>query len=294
MNFLSKIILITFLNLPLIACAQTKKVNCSENAQCYYQIAQEEYRIKKKYDAEIIQSLEKSAKLGLDAAQYKLGLIYSDRTSNFYDYQNSKFWLSKQNEKNYNAAYFLAQLIYERGNLISADYDEIEKNLLIAIKGNNLDAFRDLSMLYFYAPEKHKNLDKAYKYSLLASEKNIPEAQYILGTLYDFGKGPVKKNYKQAFYWYSLSSIKKNAPALNNLGVLYAKGQGVEQDEEKAFKYFEESYNLGNSDALINLGEAYLKGVGVKQNVSLAKKYFNKALKNGDLKAKAYLSRIED
>ena len=81
---------------------------------------------------------------------------------------------------------------------------------------------------------------------------------------------------------------------MNNLGVLYAKGQGISKDEKKAIQYFEQASDLGDTEAMLNLGDAYLKGMGVKQNVPLAKQYFNKALKNGDLKAKAYLNRIED
>ena len=153
-----------------MACAEQNE-NCNENAQCYYNVAQKLYNENKIYNVDVVNNLEKSAKLGLDIAQYKLGLVYSDKHSKFYSYSKSKFWLSKQSVKNYDAAYFLAQLIFEKGKLSKNDYEEIEEKLNYATKGNNLDAFRDLSMLYFYAPKKIQDLDKAYKYSVLAAEK---------------------------------------------------------------------------------------------------------------------------
>lgn len=289
-RFLAAIVLI----FPLIACAKTQSENCKEDANCYYQVAQKKYKENNGYNADVIAFLNKSAELGMGVAQYKLGLVYGNKNSSFYDYSKSKFWLKKQSKKNYDAAYFLAKLIYERGDLEKYDYMEIENNLKYAIQGDDADALRDLSMLYFYAPKKHQDFDKVYLYSTIAAQKNIPEAQYILGVIHDLGKGSVTQDYKKAFYWYSLAAQKKNSAALNNLGVLYARGQGVEKNESKAIEYFEESYKLGNTGAMLNLGDAYLKGMGVKQNIPLAKKYFDEALVNGDKKASDYLNRIEN
>ena len=45
-----------------------------------------------------------------------------------------------------------------------------------------------------------------------------------------------------------------NALAKYNLGVIYAQGEGVEQDFAKAAELFQQAHALGNSDATANLG----------------------------------------
>lgn len=40
---------------------------------------------------------------------------------------------------------------------------------------------------------------------------------------------------------------------MNNVGLLYAEGRGVEQSYDKAIEYFQKAANLGDTNAIENL-----------------------------------------
>jgi hypothetical protein len=57
-----------------------------------------------------------------------------------------------------------------------------------------------------------------------------------------------------------------NAEAQNNLGELYAKGQGVPQDYAQARQWYEKASAQGHALAQNNLAELYFAGLGVPQD----------------------------
>ena len=73
-----------------------------------------------------------------------------------------------------------------------------------------------------------------------------------------------------------------NASAQYNLGVMYAKGQGVRQDYAEAVRWYRQAAEQGDATAQNNLGDMYLNGHGVRQDRALAQEWFGKACQNGD------------
>ena len=69
-----------------------------------------------------------------------------------------------------------------------------------------------------------------------------------------------------AFKAYQSLAAQGNAEAQNNLGELYAKGQGVPQDYVQARKWYEKAAAQGNALAQNNLAELYFAGLGVPQD----------------------------
>ena len=61
------------------------------------------------------------------------------------------------------------------------------------------------------------------------------------------------------------------------LGVLYAKGKGVEQSYSKAADYLRKACDLGYGMGCAGLGFSYFTGEGVKQSYSKAADYLRKA-----------------
>ena len=80
--------------------------------------------------------------------------------------------------------------------------------------------------------------------------------------------------------------------AQNDLGVLYAKGQGVPQNDVKAAKWYEKAAAQGLIRALSNLGLAYVMGQGVPQNDAMALKLFSLAAESGDGGARSNLGNM--
>jgi TPR repeat protein len=64
---------------------------------------------------------------------------------------------------------------------------------------------------------------------------------------------------------------------LKNLGMIYHKGIGVEQDYNRASGYYERAAKFNNPDALYNLGEFYWYGYGVVKDYCKAREYYERA-----------------
>lgn len=66
----------------------------------------------------------------------------------------------------------------------------------------------------------------------MALEGNIT-AQSNLGMLYNLGRGTVR-DYEKAYWWFSEAAEKGSVKGLNNLGVMYLRGDYVKQNTEQA------------------------------------------------------------
>jgi len=66
-----------------------------------------------------------------------------------------------------------------------------------------------------------------------------------------------------------------------NLGVMYEKSQGVEQDFKEAFKWYRKSADQGNAMGQFVLGGMYDKGLGVPEDNVTAYAWLNIAAVNG-------------
>jgi len=70
-----------------------------------------------------------------------------------------------------------------------------------------------------------------------------------------------------------------DAEAMNNLGVCYSNGEGVEQDKEKALQLFKKSADKNSPNGTFNLATCYYDGDGVKKDLPKAITLLKKAVK---------------
>lgn len=71
-----------------------------------------------------------------------------------------------------------------------------------------------------------------------AADRNDPDAEFGLGSLYEFGAGDLKQNYKQADYWYRKAADHGNVEAQYRLALLWAVGGGdFAADLAEAYKW---------------------------------------------------------
>ena len=106
-------------------------------------------------------------------------------------------------------------------------------------------------------------------------------AQYNLGVMYADGQG-VPQDDKAAVKWYRLAAEQDYASAQFNLGAMYDKGQGVPQDYKAAVKWYRLAADQGIAKAQLNLGFMYDGGRGVLQDYVRAHMWYNIAASNGD------------
>lgn len=95
-------------------------------------------------------------------------------------------------------------------------------------------------------------------------------------------------------YFYAQRAAKQGNPrAMFDLGMMYAKGQGVRQDLKMAFKLFHKSARRGNVDAKFYMGLSFEQGKGVRKQTQLARYWFKLAAKAGHRTAMVHLAVIE-
>ncbi|HEY1339816.1 MAG TPA: metallophosphoesterase [Bryobacteraceae bacterium] len=112
------------------------------------------------------------------------------------------------------------------------------------------------------------------------AERGDPNAQYNLGLLYARGQG-VPQDYAKAAEWYGKAADGGVPAAEYNLGLMYANGQGVKQDSAEAAKWFQKAAEQDVTDAVTGLGNIYYEGQGSFRNYSEAEKWYRKAAENG-------------
>ncbi len=123
------------------------------------------------------------------------------------------------------------------------------------------------------------------------AESGDAEAQFALGARYYFGKG-VKKDYAEAFSWFSKAAEKEHIKAEYNLGICFYYGKGVEKNFVKAVSWYKKAAEKGFPDAQYNLGKCLIEGTGIEKNFSMAEHWLLKAAENGFSKAQYILGNI--
>jgi TPR repeat protein len=100
---------------------------------------------------------------------------------------------------------------------------------------------------------------------LSLATKGDAHSQTALGVMYAYGKG-VQQDDKQALFWFRKAAEQGNARAQRDLAVMYSTGKGVSRDDTEADKWFRLAANQGNAYAQDNLASMFLLARGVPQD----------------------------
>ena len=84
-----------------------------------------------------------------------------------------------------------------------------------------------------------------------------------------------------------------HAGAQLNLGVLYANGEGLQQDDVEAVCWYRKAAEQGIADVQVDLGEKYVNGEGVKKDNAEALRW-RKAARHGHDGAKKNIKVLKD
>ena len=92
---------------------------------------------------------------------------------------------------------------------------------------------------------------------------------------------------------YSRRSADQGKPSAHyNLGLMYANGQGLTQDNAEALKWYRLAANQGHVFAQFRLGFMYEKGRGVPQNKAEAVKWYRLAADQGEASASRAAAQV--
>lgn len=138
--------------------------------------------------------------------------------------------------------------------------------------------------------EVPQNIEKAFKWLSRSADKNNPNAEYLLATMYQKSEGTTQ-NYDQAIKLLIKSAKQNNTDALMALGNMYYDGSlGVKQSYTDSFKNYEQAANgrtwylfagtTPENRAEYLLANMYFDGKGTKQNYVKAMKYYKQSIEN--------------
>ncbi len=146
---------------------------------------------------------------------------------------------------------------------------------------------------YQVALEAYKagNFAKAHTRLLALAQKGNSKAMNMVGLLYDRGQG-VPINSKKALEWFRRSADAENAEGMYNLGRLLEQGRGTPRHVDSAAVWFRKAADLGQPDAQYNLGRLYERGEGVVRNDKHAAGWYSLAATADNVEAQARLGHL--
>ena len=96
------------------------------------------------------------------------------------------------------------------------------------------------------------------------AEKGHIQAQYLLGQMYDDGKG-VPEDDAVAVKWYRKAAEQGHPKAQFYLGLMYDRGQGIPFDPREAARWYRKAAEQEHPEAQLNLGRKYASGKGCRR-----------------------------
>lgn len=161
-----------------------------------------------------------------------------------------------------------------------------------------------LCSLFFAAPSFSQTTDDAVKAMRNGdfetalrvlrplTEKNDPNAQFLMGMLYDAGNG-MRQDQAIAASWYRKAAEQDHLIAQLFLGIFYYSGTAVRRDYKEAVRWLQSPADKGNDQAQFYLGAIYeAGGDGVIKDRSAAIEWFRKAAAQRNTRAMGMLSTL--
>ncbi|HEY1797686.1 MAG TPA: tetratricopeptide repeat protein [Stellaceae bacterium] len=105
-------------------------------------------------------------------------------------------------------------------------------------------------------------------------------AEYDLGLIFARGDG-VPQDYAKAVGWFREAAINGNVPAQFNLAVLYEHGLGVPQNMNEALIWYHSAAARNYPSAQYNLAISYAQGHGTPQDLVAAARWYLRAAQQG-------------
>lgn len=116
-------------------------------------------------------------------------------------------------------------------------------------------------------------------------------AMSSLGFMYAKGVG-MEKNEQEAIYWYRKAAEQGHLNSQFNLGVMYAKGRGIEQNYTESFKWYKLAAEQGDVTAQSTLAKMYAKGIGTEKDLKQAANWYHRAAVKGHTDSQYILANM--
>ena len=150
-----------------------------------------------------------------------------------------------------------------------------------------------------FDPDLPKGFPGVRKAEEINPDAAIPACRRALETtpgdrvLFQLGRAlQIGKKFEEAKLEYEQAALAGSARAMNNLGLLYENGQGVERDYVQARAWYQKAADQGDAAAQNSLGVVYVRGQGVAKDYAQARAWLQKAADQGDADAISNLKEL--
>ena len=219
------------------------------------------------------------AEAGNHVMQYQVGCAYISGTGVESDVQRGLDFVLKSAEGEYKQAQYIIGLAYLKGEYVEQNPEKGFSWLYKAAVQNEPLAQAMVGACYIDGTGVEKNEAEGFKWFEKSANGGNTWAQTVIGEYYnraDLGNDPSK-----AFFYYMKAAQQGDAEAQNEVGVMYARGKGVEKNNEKAIEWYQKAAEQGYAISQYNLADRYLYGNGVEKNPQKAFELYLKAAEGG-------------
>ena len=143
-----------------------------------------------------------------------------------------------------------------------------------------------LVVAYFY--KGRKDFNKTLAHLRIAADRGNARAQNELGVMYNKGEG-AQQNDTKAVEWYFKSANQGFDRAQANLGWAYYEGKGVPQSFVESEQWYRLAAEQGHAESQYNLGILYYHGYGTRQSNDEARYWIRKSANAGIVPARIFL-----
>jgi TPR repeat protein len=132
-------------------------------------------------------------------------------------------------------------------------------------------------------------VEAATLFHTAAEQGHVPQAEYYLALMYEYGQGGVEKNFDSALEYYKRASQQNHLESMYNLALMYAYGRGCVQNFDLARPLLEAAAERNHAQSIYYIGIFKTYGYGYKVNYEQAVNWFEKAAGLDDRAGKYYL-----
>lgn len=237
---------------------------------------------------------ESSRNLGKQSIRFKDDLLFEKADSTAVSYYNIPSGRKDNQQKTIGKKSFISNPLNSNSGLF-ANLSSHMKHILLS-KNSILER---VIACYTLGYDKHQHIQCAYKIGCLyqnGTVKKLSDGSFSIGN-------PQDEFDVIAVDWFNKAANMQLPEALFMLGTMWESGRGTERKSlSKAAEYYEKAARLGNEAGMFHTGLGYWKGYGVRINIDRALKFLSQAKEHKAaittkgmiyLEKKDYLSALE-
>jgi localization factor PodJL len=150
-------------------------------------------------------ALRSAAAAGNPAAEYEIGLRYSEGRGVPANLELAVQWFDRAAKQGLAPALYRLGSLYEKGLGVKKDLDKARQLYLAGADKGNAKAVHNLAVLYAEGIDGKPDYRTASQWFRKAADRGVADSQYNLGILYARGIG-VEQNLAESYKWFALAA----------------------------------------------------------------------------------------